>query len=192
MNSGFPAVRIGLDSLRSGAVEWSGGLPDPGEAWGMTDLEFVGSPGLEYRAELGGHGGVRVRGRLRAELQLTCRRCLEALSWPLEIEFDYRFDPSVAESEEEDGVFALDAESGVVELTRLLREELVLAVPEFPVCSEACRGLCPTCGANRNESECVCRPVEGDPRWDVLRTLVSDGQQAGAADRGRDNEVNEA
>jgi uncharacterized protein len=114
------------------------------------------------------------------------------MHWPMKIEFDYRFDPAVSESEEQEGVYALDADSGVADLIRPLREELILAAPEFPVCSDTCRGLCPVCGNNRNESECDCRSTGGDPRWDVLKSLVSDEQPLDAADPGEENEVNEA
>lgn len=190
MNKGFPAGRIDVEGLRVGTVEWSGELPGSEDVWG-TGLDFARAPRLEYRAEPGGHDGVRVTGRLSAELHLACRRCLEPVDWPLEIEFDYRFDPSVEAWEEEDGVYALDPDSAFVDLVRPLREELVLAVPEYPVCVDGCRGLCPICGANWNETECDCRPASGDARWDVLKKLVSD-EQPGAAGTDEAQGVNEA
>jgi len=191
MNSGFPAGRIALDRLRAGPVEWSGDLPDARGAWDLSEVEFASTPRLEYRAEPGGHGGVRVVGRLSVELELECRRCLESVRWPLQLDFDFRFDPSVRMSEEEGGVYALDPDTAEVDLARPLREELVLAVPEYAVCRDDCRGLCPTCGANRNVSDCDCTPTGGDPRWDVLKKLVADGRQ-GAAGPEEDNEVNGA
>jgi len=191
MNSGFPAGRIALDRLRAGPVEWSGALPDARSAWDLTEVEFASTPRLDYRAEPGGHGGVRVVGRFSVDLQLECRRCLEPVRWPLDLDFDFRFDPSVREWEEEGGVYALDPDTDEVDLARPLREELVLAVPEYAVCSENCRGLCPTCGVNRNVSESDCKPAVGDPRGDVLTKLVADGRQ-GAAGSEEDNEVNGA
>jgi uncharacterized protein len=180
MNSGFPEGRVDLDRLRTGPVDWSGELPSERGAWEIEELELVESPRLEYRAEAGGHGGVRVSGRLEATLGLQCRRCLGQIRWPLEVRFDFRFDPSVREWEEEGGVFGLDPESPSLDLMRPLREELALAMPEYAVCADGCRGLCPACGADLNESECGCGGDEADPRWDLLRQLVSD-EQPGAA-----------
>jgi uncharacterized protein len=191
MNSGFPAGRIDLDRLRRGPVVWSGDLPAESGAWGLSELEFAAPPHLEFRAESGGRGGVRVTGRLALTLAMECRRCLDEMTWPVEIDFDFRFDPAVRDSEEEDGVFSLDAEAADLDLVGPLREELVLASPDFPVCRDGCLGLCPICGADLNESAvCGCSRVEPDSRWDVLRTLVSDGQPGAAAsddeDQGND------
>jgi uncharacterized protein len=44
-------------------------------------------------------------------------------------------------------------------------------VPYQPLCDAACRGLCPVCGANRNEVDCDCAEPAGDPRWAALEGL---------------------
>ena len=40
------------------------------------------------------------------------------------------------------------------------REEVLLALPVNLLCSDDCAGLCPQCGADRNEVECGCEPPE--------------------------------
>jgi uncharacterized protein len=35
-------------------------------------------------------------------------------------------------------------------------EQIYLELPMKPVCREACRGLCPTCGADLNAGSCAC------------------------------------
>ena len=62
--------------------------------------------------------------------------------------------------------FAFDGE--VIELEPLLREQFVLSLPYAPLCREDCKGLCPTCGTNLNESTCNCTPSKTDSRWDAL------------------------
>lgn len=176
MNSGFPAGRVDLNELRAGPVEWSGKLPAEPGAWGLDELGAVDEPLLEYRAEAGGRGSVRVAGRLTAMLKLACRRCLDEIEWPMEVVFDFRFDPAVQEWEEEGGVFTLDPNAASVDLVRPLREEWVLGMPDYPVCQEGCRGLCTVCGADLNESDCGCTRQQGDDRWAVLKQMVSDRQ----------------
>jgi DUF177 domain-containing protein len=39
------------------------------------------------------------------------------------------------------------------------------------VCSEACKGICPVCGKNRNETACDCKADNADDRWGALRKL---------------------
>ncbi len=58
-----------------------------------------------------------------------------------------------------------------VDLEPLLREQILLAVPFAPLCSESCRGLCPVCGIDRNTGTCTCEAVPPDPRWSALKNL---------------------
>lgn len=176
MNKGFPSARIELDQLHLGAVEGGGALVAESGAWGIEDARLLDRPRLEFKAEAAGSGGVRVTGVLRASLGLTCRRCLRDLERAVEIDLDFRFDPAVQPWDEEDGVYGLDPEAAILDLSDPLRQELVLAVPEYPECPDGCVGLCPVCGVDLDETECGCSRVEPDPRWDVLRKLAVDGR----------------
>jgi uncharacterized protein len=62
-------------------------------------------------------------------------------------------------------------EGDSIDLTEILREQIVLALPMYPRCKEDCRGLCSVCGANLNLGECGCDRSEIDPRWAALKTL---------------------
>jgi len=55
-----------------------------------------------------------------------------------------------------------------VDLAPLVGEQAILALPTRAVCREDCKGLCPTCGANRNTDPCSCTTKEPDPRLAVL------------------------
>ena len=59
----------------------------------------------------------------------------------------------------------------VVDLSALVREQIILALPMFPRCGEDCQGLCPSCGADRNAVDCGCQAGEIDPRWAALKAL---------------------
>jgi uncharacterized protein len=62
-------------------------------------------------------------------------------------------------------------EGGGLELEDILLEQVVLALPMQRVCSDACKGICPVCGRNRNETLCDCRVESADDRWGALRKL---------------------
>jgi uncharacterized protein len=59
-----------------------------------------------------------------------------------------------------------------IDVTALVHEHALLALPTRLLCAEACRGLCPQCGANLNVAACDCSAQPTPPRLAVLRDLV--------------------
>jgi uncharacterized protein len=122
-------------------------------------------------------GAVRIRGRLEVSVESPCDRCLEAASVRIHREFDLRYFP--AEQLEESGEDEIDEDASEVayyegnrlELNDILREVVLLALPMQLVCNEACKGICPACGQNRNLNDCRCERQVADDRWSKLRAL---------------------
>ncbi len=56
-----------------------------------------------------------------------------------------------------------------VDLGDVVREQIYLSLPMQSICKESCRGLCPVCGANLNETSCLCRKTESPPAFSKLR-----------------------
>lgn len=136
---------------------------------------------LESRLERGDDESVRVRGHLAARLEMQCGRCLESFDMAVAQELELFYLPHVrdAEEEDEDEVELSDRDMVVayyhdrrLDLGEVVREQVFLAVPLRRLCREDCRGLCPTCGANRNATACACKIEEPeDPRLAPLRKL---------------------
>ena len=130
-------------------------------------------------AELLAHtdGEVRIQGRYTVEMAAQCDRCLGGARFPLDAGFDLFYRPvSVIAREEEVEIDEGEAEIGFyegggMELEDILREQVLLALPMQRVCSEACKGICPVCGRNRNETACDCSVENADDRWGALRKL---------------------
>lgn len=139
----------------------------------LAPTELVLAEGLVVRLEAG-HAGrdVLVRGRLRGVALLPCRRCLKPVSSAFEedVTFLYRSGVTPEEAEAEE-VYPLPAGLREIDLEPAIREHVILAVPQYPVCSETCRGLCPRCGADLNQGPCGCEAVGPDPRWAALRQI---------------------
>jgi uncharacterized protein len=121
---------------------------------------------------------VRLRGTIKTEAELLCDRCAAPERAPLAVEFDTSFVPQEVEAVKAENVelqaedLILSAyEGGAVDLDELVREQILLAFPTRHLCREDCKGLCQTCGANRNEKECSCEQGEVDPRWAALADL---------------------
>jgi uncharacterized protein len=122
----------------------------------------------------------RLVGHLRTALELTCSRCLEPFSFPLEAAFDLRYLPAAAMSTESERAIGDDDletsyyQNDEIDLSGLVAEQILLALPMKPLCREECRGLCQECGANLNTGPCACQPSRLDPRLAGLRPLKLD------------------
>jgi uncharacterized protein len=143
------------------------------------DLEQSSPLHAAGTAELLAHseGGVRIQGRFSVEMAAQCDRCLGRARFPLETQFDLFYRP-MAEiaGEEEVEIHEGDAEIGFyqgggMELEDILREQILLALPMQRVCSDVCKGICPVCGRNRNETTCDCKIENAVDRWGALRKL---------------------
>lgn len=143
------------------------------EPWASTELSFAAPPHVRLSLRETGDGGIHVTGTVDAVVELPCRRCLEEVDVELQLQVDWLFEPEVVEDAEEEGMFTLDPEEGVLDLTPRVREEILLEAPAYPICREGCRGLCPKCGTNLNRDSCSCETSEPDPRWGPLRDLAS-------------------
>jgi uncharacterized protein len=113
--------------------------------------------------------GLVGQGKLSAETDLDCVRCLTSFNQTLEIELDelFVYPPDRAT----DPLLAVP-ETGILNLTPLTREYLILDFPLQPVCRPDCKGLCPECGNNLNEDTCQHTQSEVDPRLAVLKDLL--------------------
>ncbi len=120
-----------------------------------------------------------VSGSVSARLQLECDRCLQAIEFPVNSVFqleyvtpaDYAAQQAVELTEQDLDLSTYDGET--IDLDELVKEELFLAVPDHILCSENCKGICPTCGADQNAADCSCDKNDIDPRWAGLKELVN-------------------
>jgi uncharacterized protein len=120
---------------------------------------------------------ILVKCALSTEVELTCNRCLVPFHYPLEINFEEEFLPTVdimsgapLPQPEETGSFTID-EQHTIDLTEAIRQYSVMAIPMKALCDKDCAGLCPKCGQNLNLGKCNCPVEEIDPRWSELTKL---------------------
>jgi len=132
----------------------------------------------EGSAQLLSHslGEIRVQGNLSVTMEATCDRCLEAATVPIDNRFDLVYLPADESSGEVDEIDEAGIEVGYYEgnglaIEEMLREVVLLALPMQIVCSDACKGICPVCGQNRNQRACDCHAEAVDDRWSQLKNF---------------------
>jgi uncharacterized protein len=167
-------VRIELDKLEEQSGRFAHTYRADELVLDDEHVRLVEPPQITGRIRRSGHE-VRLEGQITARAEVDCDRCLKQVTVPIETSFDVTYVPAsdyverdAAELQEEDlGVSVYEDE--VIDMDELVREQVLLTLPTRALCTEDCKGLCPVCGTNRNESPCECEPKEVDPRWGALK-----------------------
>ena len=184
---------VNLDEIPPGGLRLElsqpvAGNPHFGALAEETEFEFIAP--LEVQLTLVRIGNmVEMRGRLKSRVGAACSRCLA----PLELELDAPFEliyarrPGAEErpclqkeielTTEDVGLMLFEGDT--IDIRQGLYEETLAALPLKPLCSEACRGLCPTCGADLNNGPCHCTQDSLDPRLAKLLALKARGGREG-------------
>jgi uncharacterized protein len=150
-------------------------------AFEPPDSEFRVAAPVELSVDVHrlGDDAYGVSGRVKTLLEVECSRCIEPFTVLVDSEFDLRYVPAAENTGEgerevgEDDLATAFHREGLIDLIDLMREQFVLALPMKPLCTEACRGLCPQCGTNLNRAQCDCAAKWEDPRLTPLKSLLS-------------------
>ncbi len=114
-------------------------------------------------------GGVVLSGVVRAGWRGACRRCLVEAHGTLVTEVR-----EVCVDEPDDDIgYGVGAEW--LDVEPVVHDACILELPLAPLCGESCLGLCPICGANRNDETCSCG-TPADSRWRQLTALGQNGE----------------
>lgn len=119
--------------------------------------------------------GVLVSGTATAPVEGECGRCLRPIRDTLEVHLQelYAYEHSATEeTTEEDEVGRMRGD--LIDLEPALRDGVVLALPNHPLCREDCPGLCPECGVHWDELPEGHTHGQVDPRWSALSKLAGE------------------
>ncbi len=119
--------------------------------------------------------GVHIEGTLRGVERETCARCLETFDRPIAIEVAETFSEDIAPGEDAAATVSPLVDRHI-DLTDLVSQLLEVDEPMAPLCSPACKGICPMCGINRNVAACECAGDGIDPRLAGLASLRDEAE----------------
>jgi uncharacterized protein len=119
--------------------------------------------------------GAYLEGDVRATIAEQCSRCLRPIETPVETHFaeQYYSTIDVVSGDQKEAPPSDAKRIGSdfwIDLTPLLREELILATPLAPLCQPDCKGLCLVCGRDLNEDPHE-HDAPVDDRWSKLSKL---------------------
>lgn len=166
-------LKLNLAEVERGEAHLRESVPPDASPWDDLGIELSAPLEVDLRARSVGEG-IFVRGTLRTTVRRACRRCLKEVEVDVDETVDLLYEPPSDEAPEDGEVYPLPDRGTELDLGDAVREHLLLRVPQFALCEEACRGLCPQCGANLNETSCDCEPEEAPSPWDALRKLKLD------------------
>lgn len=163
-------MEIRLESLRDRPRRLT--FAEPAEAFpalcelaSRGEAVFRGTVEIDLVAALVG-SLVEVEGTLACAVELPCSRCLVPAEQRLQLSVALSFsrrahvDAEVADEREltadEVGLIPFDGDE--IDLRPALEQELLMALPQHPLCREECAGLCQVCGADLNQRRCACDP----------------------------------
>ncbi len=158
-----------------------------GAEWLAKELDGVHHPEGDGQGEATllvsrAGGKVQVTGQLKARFPVSCGRCLEAAEIAVDEPFVMFFEENsgrhpVKDLElTEDDLHWKTFDGEEIDLTPLLREQLLLAVPMMPLCRPDCTGLSEHLESWDSDDEDSEKRVEIDgkpidPRWNALAKL---------------------
>src|SRR5579883_376671 len=106
--------------------------------------------------------------------KFECTRCTDQFERKISTGLQLHFvPPRLAPNVGDPNVHTYDPTSvSAIDVLADIRDALILAIPMKNLCREDCKGLCPTCGKNRNREKCDCSEnQEASGAWSALKGL---------------------
>ncbi len=124
--------------------------------------------------------GIWVSAEIVSHLDCVCSRCVVDMETPITMHIEEEFLPEIdiltgARINMPDPLadnFYID-QAHILDMSEAVRQYFDLNTPLNPICSDDCKGICLTCGVNRNDADCACDDFVPDPRWGALLQLAA-------------------
>ena len=122
----------------------------------MDSIKFLGGNyvfpnGIRINANYQSDGeGIVATGSFCGEVNISCARCLKEVLYTVDFEFAEYY-----KEQQEDGVYTYTG--NVIDLTTMLKDNVVINLPVKVLCKQECKGLCSACGQDLNVGECGCK-----------------------------------
>ncbi len=140
----------------------------------LSELVFSGVTPLKEPVPVVGSvfnraGIVTVDVSCRALYDAPCDRCGKDAVQPCTVEINRVLVTELSDETDDEIIEIPDMQ---LDIADLCTTEIVLALPMKHLCKPDCKGICPTCGKDLNDSACDCKQSTTDPRLEALAQLL--------------------
>ena len=108
-----------------------------------------------------------INAKIKADLEMTCSRCLDTFIYPIDIDIEERFTTN-RNNQDDEAIVVMD---DVLDITEIVETSIISTLPIKRVCKDDCKGLCQECGCNLNYNKCSCNKENVDIRFEALKGL---------------------
>lgn len=160
----------------SGILKEFGGRLDVNGEVNMPDKSFLGemyrfNEPLKVLGTISNNGKSLIfKADCTGKMHTSCARCMK----DIEVKVNFTIDENLAADDgtisDEDDVILF--EGNEVDIDDIVMNDFLMEVPGKYLCSEDCKGLCQSCGADLNEGDCGCNQEFIDPRWAGLAEIM--------------------
>ncbi len=171
---GVDEMKINIGSV----INYEGASLDINGEYPVEPFEFFGSEysfdkPLSVTGNIKNIGGaLKIRLNVEGEYRTLCDRCAcEIIS-----RVQNSTEENLTENSDDFDSEMFSLSGFVLDVTGAIDTLLITALPMTNLCREDCRGLCPKCGTNLNETECNCDTTRYDPRFAIFRKLSGNGE----------------
>lgn len=140
----------------------------------LGEFPIISKTPLSLTIQNKGNQELQITGKMELTVSIPCGRCLEAVEQQMVLDFVKEADLKLSAA---DKIEALDEQNYIdgynLDVDKLVYGELLVNWPIKVLCRDDCKGLCSTCGANRNLQTCDCDSTDLDPRMAKIRDIFS-------------------
>lgn len=142
----------------------------------ISDTDFLGemyrfNEPIKVSGSISNNGkSLILRADCKGDMLTRCARCMKDITVPIEFTVDETLVQGDENASEDEDVILF--EDTRIDIDEIVANNFLMNVEGKYLCSEDCKGLCQTCGADLNMGECGCSHDTIDPRWSALVDIM--------------------
>ena len=145
---------------------------DP-EVYNGKELKFNGPAAITGKFASDGNA-IPVEAEGEVQYLTECARCTKRFMETLTFPINEYFVRDISWDMDQD-TYPYTSEK--IDLKQPFLDNLFLNLPLISLCKPDCRGLCPYCGADLNETTCSCESDRKDSKFDLLKQLLNENKE---------------
>lgn len=143
-------MKVNFEKLKLGNNNLSFDIPSSDIIFDYKGYALNGNWHMEANFDRNSRGEIAVKGDIKGNISLICDRCLEEFERELDLRFEYFLIPfkedvnaneDIDEEINDSRVLESFYKEDFVKVEDIIREQIILGLPDKVLCSEDCKGI---------------------------------------------------